>query len=70
MNYGTMGVFDLNDPNSLRKKYLLGMATIANHTEFLRTLSNMFKEFDKKLSEIYFKMDKLNVLRNEGPEKF
>ena len=70
MNYGTMVAFDLNDPNGLRKKYLLGMATIANHTEFLRTLSNMFKELDKKMSEIYFKMDKLNVLRNEGPEKF
>lgn len=70
MNYGTMGAFDLNDPNGLRKKYLFGMAIVANNTEFLRILSNMFKELDKKMSEIYFKMDKLNVLRNEGPEKF
>ena len=61
MNYGTLGSFDLNG-DEYRKKYILGMGTMANNDEFL----NHVKTYLMILIDNYIKLEeKINNINDK-----
>ena len=45
MNYGSMGSFNLSEPNNLRSQYLLGMGVFSTDTERLESLKKRLTEY-------------------------
>ena len=59
MNYGTLGLFDLNG-DEYRKKYIFGMGTIANNSEFLNNIKTYLMILIDNCTKLEEKINKIN----------
>jgi hypothetical protein len=65
LNYGTMGSFDVLDPECVRPKYLLGLASIANNKELIIELTSIMKTWNDTRHEMFREIDKIEkTLKN------
>ena len=51
MNYGSMGSFNLSEPNNLRSQYLLGMGMFSTNIENLESLKKRLTEYLNTLND-------------------
>lgn len=65
LNYGTMGSFDVLDPECVRPKYLLGLASIANNKELIVELTSIMKNWNDTRREMFREIDRIEeTLKN------
>ena len=59
MNYGTLGLFDL-DGDEYRKKYIFGMGTMANNSEFLNNVKTYLMTLIDNCTKLEEKFNKID----------